>query len=102
MPQTPKTEYDKQRERVAPPRAPIGAVRNALGLTLDQVRERMSEVLGKPYSRGALSALENGHRGASREVLDALEIALGLRSGDLHTEYAPSENTRRSRKADAA
>lgn len=82
------TKYDTQRERRTPPHAPLGQIRAALGLTMDQVRERMLEQ-GVPLTRGGLSAIENGHRGASTEVLDALAVALGMTEGALTTAYEP-------------
>jgi transcriptional regulator with XRE-family HTH domain len=88
-------KYEGQRPRLVPPRAGVGAIRNAKGMTLEQVCDRMTEQLGRTYTRGALSAIENGHRGASRAVLAALEVALDLRAGDLVTDYEPTTNTRR-------
>lgn len=67
----------------------LGDLRAVSGKTLDEVCEAASEVLGKPLTRGALSAIENGHRGASRSVLEALEVAYGLRPGALVTDYMP-------------
>lgn len=98
MPNQP-SKYTTQRTKVAPPVASLTAIRNSKGMTLDAVCERMTDLLdlppGKEYSRGALSAIENGHRGASTEVIKALEVALDLRPGDLVTNYEPTENTRR-------
>lgn len=91
-------KYTGQRPELQPPSASIGALRNAKGLTLDAVCERVTEALGRTYSRGALSALENGHRGASAEIIAALEVALDLRAGDLFTTYEPTTNTRRKDK----
>ncbi len=67
----------------------LGDLRSVSGKTLDEVCEAASEVLGKALTRGALSAIENGHRGASEPVLAALEVAYGLRSGALTTNYVP-------------
>lgn len=91
-------KYTGQRPKAQPPSVPLAALRNAKGLTLDAVCDRVTEALGRTYSRGALSALENGHRGASAEVIAALEIALDLRAGDLLTTYEPTTNTRRKDK----
>lgn len=82
-------DYDSQRARRTPPHVSLGDLRSVSGKTLDQVCEAVSETLGKPFTRGALSAIENGHRGASRPVLEALEVAYGLRPGSLDTNYVP-------------
>lgn len=67
----------------------LGDLRSVSGKTLDQICDAVSEVLGKPFTRGALSAIENGLRGASPATLAALEVAYGLRSGALVTDYEP-------------
>ena len=90
------SKYDQQRPKVDPPHVPLVAVRNALGLTQTKVCDEVSRLLGKSFTKGALSAIENGHRGASRETLEALEVALGLRDGDIVTTYTPSHSRRRA------
>ena len=96
MSQTPKIEYADpdagKRKTVTPPHASLGALRNALGLKQSDVLTQMAEILGRPFTAGALSAIERGHRGASPEVLAALETSLGLRPGDLITDYEPSHS----------
>jgi len=84
------TKYGVQRRRVTPPSVGLKEVRAALGLTLDQVIGRMNEEFPaiRP-TRGALSAVENGHRGASEALLEAWAAALGLPSGSLTTDYSP-------------
>jgi transcriptional regulator with XRE-family HTH domain len=82
-------DYAKQRQRKTPPHVSLGDLRAVSGKTLDQVCEAMTEALGHPFTRGALSAIENGHRGASTEVLAALELAYGLRPGSLVTNFEP-------------
>lgn len=81
--------YAAQRPRVEPPAVRLGDLRAALGLKLDTVLDRIEEELGTRPTRGALSAIENGHRGASDAMLRALEIAYGLRAGALSTAYEP-------------
>jgi len=88
----PDMRYDKQRKRVTPPHVSLEALRNALGLRQTDVLARMGDILGRDITPGALSAIERGHRGASPEVLAALEIALGLRDGDLVTDFEPSHS----------
>ena len=91
-----RTKYDQQRRRVTPPHVPLVAVRNALGLKQVDVAAEVSRILGKSFTKGGLSAIENGHRGASAETLAAIEIALGLRDGDLVTDYTPTHSRRRA------
>ncbi|MFD9615530.1 hypothetical protein ACFWWS_39865 [Streptomyces sp. NPDC059083] len=61
----------------------------AAGLTLDAVIDRIEQETGRRYTRGAISAVENGHRGASNELIEALEIAYGLPHGAIDTLYRP-------------
>ena len=83
------TTYSPQRDRRTPPHVSLADVRFISGKTLDDVCRAASEVLDKPLTRGALSAIENGLRGASPRVLAALEVAYGLRAGALVTDYEP-------------
>ena len=85
------TKYDQQRPPKTAPHVRLGDLRQASGKTLEQVCAAASEVLPTPLTRGALSAIENGHRGASLQVLRALEVAYGLRSGAIVTDYQPRE-----------
>jgi hypothetical protein len=88
----PKRTYPKrvERPRRTPPVAPLRCLRIAAGLKLDDVCESVTEHLrlDKPFTRGALSAIETGLRGASPEVLDALAHAYGLEPGDIYYETA--------------
>lgn len=81
--------YRNQREKVTPPQVSLGALRRACGLTLDALCERYEETTGNELQRGSLSGIENGHRGASREVLAGLEDTYGLNRGDIFTTYRP-------------
>lgn len=83
------TKYDSQRAPVNVPHVALGDLRAASGKTLEQVCELASEVLPGKLTRGALSAIENGHRGASTQVLRALEVAYGVRAGAIVTDYEP-------------
>lgn len=85
------TKYPGQREKKTPPHVPLGVLRRALHLTLDEVCARVSESLpgDRELTRGALSAIENGHRGASPDVLQALEVAYGLAGDDITVDYEP-------------
>lgn len=91
----PATRYEKQRDRQIPPHAPLGAVRKAVGLTLDDVLARIRTAYpDTKMNRGTLSAIENGHRGASDQMLDALCLGYGLPAGSLTTAYVPRTSAR--------
>jgi hypothetical protein len=81
--------YERQRPSVTPPHVSLGDLRLAVGLTIDQLIERVEEETGRRYTRGAISAVENGHRGASEELLEGLALAYGLRRDALTTTYEP-------------
>lgn len=88
--------YLHQRPTVIPPHVSLGALRRATGRTLDEIIGRIADEFAdefsdevKPPTRGALSAIENGHRGASARMLRWLESAYGLDAGDLTTTYVP-------------
>lgn len=85
------SRYLHQRQKVTPPHVSIGDLRRALGLTLDQVCERVEESTGIELSKGGLSGIENGHRGASGAVLEALAGAYGLAADAITTDYRPRE-----------
>lgn len=88
------TSYNHQRPRRTPPHIALQDLRSVSGKTLDQVCDGVAEITGKAFTRGALSAIENGHRGASTAILGALEIVYGLRAGALVTDYQPREHAR--------
>lgn len=84
--------YDQQRAKRTPPHIPLAALRAAVGLTLDQVCERITQEFPElSPTRGAISAIEHGHRGASVQMLEALCAAYGLPSGAITTDYLPRE-----------
>jgi len=92
MPHTPspRGKYAAQRNRVVPPHVSLAALRTACGLTIDKVIERIGEEFPELHpTRGAISAIENGHRGASEQMLEALCAAYGLPSGAITTQYVP-------------
>lgn len=64
-------------------------LRRVSGLKLDEVCDQIEEITGDRPTKGALSAIENGHRGASAELLRALELVYGLQPGDITTTYQP-------------
>lgn len=83
------TEPADGRALRVPPHVSIRVLRRVSGLKLDDVCELVEEATGDRPSRGTLSAIENGHRGASAELLAALEMVYGLQPGDITTNYVP-------------
>lgn len=82
--------YTHQRPKVTPPHVALGDLRAAVGLTLDQLADRIAEVSGEPApAKGTLSAIENGHRGASPALLEHIALAYGLRPDAITTAYEP-------------
>jgi transcriptional regulator with XRE-family HTH domain len=81
--------YGNQRPKVDPPVVPLPALRKSHGLTLGDVLTRIEENRGRRYTPGALSAVENGHRGASQQFLEDIAEVYGLEPHDLWTGYAP-------------
>ncbi|MBN8883003.1 MAG: helix-turn-helix transcriptional regulator [Salana multivorans] len=79
------------REGKTPPHVSLGVLRQALGLTLQQVADRIAEAVPEmsDVSRGTLSAIESGSRGVSDLMVIALERAYGLPEGSITTAYAP-------------
>lgn len=81
--------YEARRGKRNPPHVPLSALRIALGLTVETVLDRIEEETGKRPTRGTVSAIENGHRGASNQMLAAFELAYGLPEGAITTDYEP-------------
>lgn len=81
----------QQRAPRTPPHISLRALRRASNLTLEQVADSVAEVLGptSKVNRGTISAIESGLRGASVQMLRALEVAYGLEPGDIDTSYVP-------------
>ncbi|AXH49687.1 HTH DNA binding protein [Gordonia phage Frokostdame] len=72
-----------------PPHVSVKTLRTALKLTLDDVADRIEENTGDRPTRGALSAVESGLRGASVELLAAMEMAFEIEPGSITTTYQP-------------
>lgn len=74
-----------------PPHVSLRLLRVSHGMTLEDVAEAVSAVLGlkKPMNRGTIAAIETGIRGASHQMLDALAAAYGLPPGAITTDYDP-------------
>lgn len=82
--------YDQQRAKKTPPHVSLVHLRAAVGLTLEQVCQRINEEFPELHpTRGAISAIEQGHRGASVQMLRALSVAYGLPAGAITTDYSP-------------
>ncbi len=84
-----KHQYTNQRTKVTPPRIALGDLRVAVGITLDELVKRIEDTTGVQTTRGAISAIENGHRGASASLLQAIALAYGVRPEAIGTEYVP-------------
>lgn len=84
-------DYDNQRQAKTPPHVSLRGLRKASGMTLEQVADAVTEVLGATpaINRGTISAIESGIRGASTRMLDALAVAYGMEPGDIVTDYQP-------------
>ncbi|AJA43345.1 HTH DNA binding protein [Mycobacterium phage Sbash] len=90
MPKESQTRrYSRQRNPKVPPHVPLGILRRVSGLTLDEVCDLVAEVTGDRPTKGALSAIENGHRGASAQLIAGLEHAYSLPAGSITTTYTP-------------
>lgn len=96
-----QTPYDKQRPKRTPPHVSLADLRSALGLTQDEVCRRVMANTDQSFTKGALSAIEQGHRGPSATTVGALEVALGLKPGAIKLDYQPTHD-RRERKDGAA
>lgn len=95
----PKTRYDSQRPKVTPPRLGVADLRKSHKLTQEVVADQVAAIIDKPFYAGSLSLIEGGHRGASAEVLAALEQVFGLAAGSLVVEYEPSHDRRKRSEA---
>lgn len=82
-------QYARHRAKVNPPHVSLADLRMACGLTLEQVCQRVNEATGANLTRGGLSGIENGHRGASADTIAGLEQAFGLKAGSMDTDYQP-------------
>ncbi|MEW6874975.1 helix-turn-helix transcriptional regulator [Trueperella pyogenes] len=79
------------------PHIALPVVRRMLGLTQADLAREVSTILNREISQGTISAIENGERGASQEMVDALAAALDLPAGAVTTSYRPRQARRRPR-----
>lgn len=90
MPKESQTRrYSRQRNPKVPPHVSLAILRRVSGLTLDEVCDLVAEVTSDRPTKGALSAIENGHRGASAQLITGLEHAYNLPAGSISTSYVP-------------
>lgn len=94
-----KTEYDKQRPKVAQPQVGLADLRKSHRLTQVAVADQIAAIIDKPFNDGSLSLIEGGHRGASPEVLAALEQVFGLGPDTMRVDYEPSHDRRKGAAA---
>lgn len=79
----------KPRAKYIPPHVPLRALRIVAGMSLETLADHVGEITGTTPSRGSLSAVETGARGASAEILNAIEAVFGLEPGTIDTTYKP-------------
>ena len=91
----PITRFDQQRPKVQPPHIGLADLRKSHRLTQTAVAEQVAAITDKPFYSGSLSLIEGGHRGASADVLAALEQIFGLAAGALVVGYEPSHDRRK-------
>lgn len=84
-----RERYGKQRAEVTPPHVSLAVLRSAVGITIEQVCDRIEQETGERPSRGTISAIENGHRGASASMLATLARAYGIADNSISTTYRP-------------
>lgn len=77
------------RARLVPPHVTLKALRQSKGKTLEAVCTELQKETGLTLTRGALSAIESGLRGASADIIRGIEVALDLDAGDIVTDYEP-------------
>lgn len=95
-------KYNKQRPRVTPPHIGLAALRKSHRLTQGDVAQQVAAIIDKDFLGTSLSLIEGGHRGASTDVLRALEQVFGLAEGDLVIDYEPSHPRRKQQPKEPA
>ncbi|WP_454199506.1 helix-turn-helix domain-containing protein [Nocardia sp. Marseille-Q1738] len=80
---------EDKRPRVSAPHVPLSVLRKKMRLTLEAVCERIYEETGMRPERGTLSAIENGHRGASAQMIEALALVYDIPVSAIDTQYSP-------------
>lgn len=80
---------DQKRPRVSAPYVPLAVLRKKMGLTLEKVCQHIFEETGMRPDRASLSAIENGHRGASTQILEALALVYDIPADVIDIAYSP-------------
>lgn len=88
-PKVADSRLSKPRSPVSSPHVPLAVLRKKLRLTLEQVCQRIYEETGMRPERGTLSAIENGHRGASAQMIEALALVYDIDPSLIDTAYSP-------------
>lgn len=88
--------YTGQRPKVTPPRVGLADLRKSHRMTQAAVADAVAALIDKDFYSGSLSLIEGGHRGASPEVLQALEQTFGLANGALVVDYEPARDRRKA------
>lgn len=93
MPKVPPTnasKYGNQRAPKNPPHFPLKYARVIAGITAEELCRRITEEDPRlTPTRGTISAIESGTRGASPQMLAAICAAYGLPPDALVTDYEP-------------
>ncbi len=83
-----------KRTKVPTPMVTLASLRASHGLTQEALATKVAAITGQTFTNASLSAIEKGHRGASRDTLSALETSLHLKPGSLLVTYEPSHARR--------
>jgi transcriptional regulator with XRE-family HTH domain len=89
------SKYGNQRQPKAPPHLPLKYARAIAGITAEELCRRIREedpTLSP--TRGTISAIETGTRGASPRMLAAICAAYGLPPDAIVTDYEPVRRRR--------
>lgn len=85
-----KTEiYEARRTSKIPPHVDLRTLRVVAGLTIDDLIDRIAASTGARYSRGSISAVETGARGASQKFINDVAAAYGVEPAQIVTDYRP-------------
>lgn len=91
----PNTKYGQQRQPVPPPQIGLADLRKSHRMTQAEVAAQVASIIDKDFRGTSLSLIEGGHRGASHEVLRALEQVFGLAESAMTVPYVPSHDRRK-------
>jgi len=90
------TKYQRQQRRGTTPHIPLESARAIAGLTIDALIDRIEIATGHRYSRGAISNVEKGTRGASVQMLEDIAAAYKIPVSKIRTDYLPRTQARRA------